>query len=83
MKSEIEKIKDRNKKVEADKAWETSKTRKSVIAVLTYIVIVAFLCSIGAPSPWLNALVPTIGFILSTLGLGLFKGIWLKKFYAK
>ena len=32
---EIQKIHERNKKVELDKAWETSKTRKVSIAVLT------------------------------------------------
>jgi len=38
LKIEIEKIKGRNRRVEADKAWETSLTRKILIAVLTYFV---------------------------------------------
>jgi len=78
MKKEINEIKERNKKVEADKAWELSKTRKSIIAVLTYLVIVAFLFSIDVPSPWANALVPTLGFLVSTLTLGFIKKFWLK-----
>jgi len=41
-KKEIKNIIKRNKKVEADKAWETSFSRKILIAVLTYIVIVLF-----------------------------------------
>ena len=40
IKSDIEQIKQRNARVEADKAWETSLFRKILIAVLTYIVIV-------------------------------------------
>lgn len=78
MKSEIESIKERNQRVEADKAWEISITRRAIIAVMTYIVIVIFLIVIHAPSPWLSALIPTIGFILSTLTLPFFKKIWLK-----
>ena len=81
MKEEIQALKERNKKVEADKAWETSFTRRTVIAVMTYIVVVIFLILIKIPSPFLNALVPTIGFILSTLTLTFIKNKWLSKIY--
>ena len=83
MKEEIQALKERNKKVEADKAWETSFTRRTVIAVMTYIVVVIFLILIKIPSPFLNALVPTIGFILSTLTLTFIKNKWLSKIYGK
>ncbi len=83
MKEEIEQIKERNRRVEADKAWETSWTRRVLIALMTYIIIVVFLWLIQAPNPWLNAIVPTVGFILSTLTLSFFKEAWLKKFYQK
>ena len=83
MKEEIQALKERNKKVEADKAWETSFTRRTVIAVMTYIVMVIFLILIKIPSPFLNALVPTIGFILSTLTLTFIKNKWLSKIYGK
>ena len=36
LENEIVKIKERNKKVELDKAWETSWTRKMCIGILTY-----------------------------------------------
>ncbi|MFH1641886.1 MAG: hypothetical protein ABIC04_03220 [Nanoarchaeota archaeon] len=74
----IQNIIERNKRVEKDKAWETSFTRRFIIAVLTYMLIVVFLIIINVPNPWLNALVPTIAFIISTLSLSLFKKIWLK-----
>jgi len=77
----IKEILNRNKKVELDKAWETSKTRRIIIAFLTYFVVVIFLFFIQVPNPWLNALVPTIGFILSTLTLSFFKRIWISYFY--
>ncbi|MFH1072137.1 MAG: hypothetical protein V1743_01780 [Nanoarchaeota archaeon] len=81
--NDLEQIKQRNLRVEADKAWEMSRTRKIVIAAMTYIVVLFFLWYIGTPRPWLAALVPTIGFYLSTLTLPLFKKWWLKKFYKK
>ena len=81
MKEDIESIKERNKRVEADKAWEVSVTRRIIIALMTYIIIVIFLWSISAPRPWLNAIVPTVGFILSTLTLPFFKRFWINNIY--
>lgn len=80
---EVEEIKARNKRVEADKAWETSFTRKCVILGLTYAVIVIFLFVAELPEPFLNAIVPSIGFFLSTLTVPLFKKWWLKRVYKK
>ena len=42
LEKEIEKIKERNKKVELDKAWETSWIRRIGIMILTYIVAVSY-----------------------------------------
>lgn len=83
MKEDIEQIKERNKRVEADKAWETSKTRRILIALMTYVVVVIFLWTIDAPNPRLNAIVPTGGFILSTLTLSFFKKFWLRHGYRR
>ena len=83
MKKEIESIKERNKRVETDKAWETSKTRRAIIALTTYFVIVIFLYIIGVPEPWFVASVPTIGYVLSTLTLPFFKKFWIKNMYKK
>ncbi len=79
MKKQVKQIEERNKKVEADKAWETSMTRKLILAAMTYIVVVFFLWSIAIEKPWLHALVPTMGFVISTLSLPFFKKIWLKQ----
>ena len=78
-KKEIEKIKNRNTRVEIDKAWEVSYTRKIIIAILTYFVIVLFFISANVTNSFLNAIVPTLGFILSTLSLPYFKKIWINK----
>ncbi len=79
--NEIKKINSRNKKVEIDKAWETSIFRKATIAVLTYFVVVLFFYFAWFDKPFINALVPTMWFLLSTLSMSFFKEIWLKYFY--
>lgn len=79
--TEIEKIKERNNRVEADKAWETSPTRKITLIILTYIVIAITFTALDLPDPLLNALIPSIAFFLSTLTLPLFKKIWINNFY--
>ncbi len=80
--SDIEKrlnaIEQRNKKVELDKAWETSFTRKIIITILTYIIIVLFFFIVQLPKPFINSLVPTACFVFSTLSLPFFKRLWIK-----
>lgn len=79
LKNEIIEIKKRNARVEADKAWETSLFRKILVAILTYAVIVLFFAVAGLPKPFVNAIVPTLGFLLSTLSVSYFKTVWLKQ----
>ena len=80
LKEEIEEIKKRNKRVELDKKWETSTTRKICIAVLTYIVVVCYtLLTSKISNVFLSSLVPVIGFTLSTLSLKFVRKIWEKK----
>ena len=76
---EIEKIKERNKRVEKDKAWETSLPRKISIAILTYIVVIIYSYLIkNVSNIFLSSLVPVIGFLLSTLSLKAIRNIWEK-----
>ncbi len=42
LQQDIEKIKARNQRVEADKAWEISWERKMLVTILTYFVVVIF-----------------------------------------
>ena len=76
---ELMKIKERNKRVELDKAWETSWTRKICIIILTYIVVVIYSYLIKNHNEiFLSSLVPAIGFTLSTLSLKYVRKIWEK-----
>lgn len=70
-------IEARNKKVENDKAWETSWVRRLSIVALTYLVVAFYLRFVVHISPWINALVPVIGYLLSTLTISILKQHWL------
>ncbi len=83
LEKEIGEIKKRNSHVEADKAWETSMTRRLLLVVFTYLAIGFYLRAIGVNQPWLNAIVPAVAFMLSTLTLPLFKKMWLKRLHNK
>ena len=72
----IASIESRNKKVEADKAWEISWARRLSIGALTYLVVAIFLIAINKPQPFINAFVPPIGFLLSTLVMGGIRDLW-------
>lgn len=79
LKNKIAKIEQRNKIVETDKAWEGSFTRKALIVLFTYISIGSYMWAIGVDQPLLNAVIPSLGFTLSTLSLPYFKKIWVKR----
>lgn len=71
-------IEERNKRVELDKKWETSFTRRISICVLTYIVVLLFSYFVNTGNNiFLSSLVPVIGFTLSTLSVNLIRKIWL------
>ena len=71
-------IEERNKRVELDKKWETSFTRRITICILTYIIVLLFSYFINTSNNiFLSSLVPVIGFTLSTLSVNLIRKIWL------
>lgn len=79
LESRIEKIEERNKRVENDKAWETSTLRKSLIIIMTYIFALLYLKIADTTNPYFGAIVPCAGFFLSTQSIDFIKKIWLKK----
>lgn len=79
LEKEIIKIKERNTKVELDKKWETSWTRRICICILTYIVVIIYSFIVrNYDNIFLSSLVPVIGFTLSTLSLKLIRNVWEK-----
>jgi hypothetical protein len=75
----LEAIEARNRKVGFDKAWERSATRRLTIAVATYLVVSAYGYATGSDQPYLDALVPVVGFLLSTLTVPLVKKTWVRR----
>jgi hypothetical protein len=76
---EIAAIKERNKKVEIDKAWEISVTRRFSISIFTYIIATAWLLIIKDDKPFLKALLPVVGYVLSTFSLPFVKEWWSRQ----
>jgi hypothetical protein len=61
LEQEINIIKQRNKRVELDKKWETSGTRKVCICILTYVVVVIYSYIVkNYENIFLSSLVPVI-----------------------
>lgn len=83
LEARITRIEQRNRKVESDKSWETSFTRRGLLILFTYLSIGTYMNFIQIPNPWLNAIVPAVAFFLSTLTLPFFKNLWQKYFYNK
>ena len=75
----VAKLESRNRRVEGDKAWETSWTRRLAIMVLTYITTVFYLQFVLHVNPWINGLASVIGYFVSTLTVGLLKQRWLDR----
>lgn len=78
LEKEIELIKQRNRRVETEKTWETSWTRRIVVVILTYLVISLFFLFAGVSQPFTNAIVPALAFVLSNASVPIFKNFWLK-----
>lgn len=74
----IQKIEERNRRVETDKVWETSWTRRILLTLFTYLAIGVYMWAIDMPRPWINAIVPALAFMISTLTMPFFKKVWLK-----
>lgn len=79
LKKEIDKITERNRRVEKDKAWETSWSRRLAIAITTYVLISIFLIIIKVERPLISAVIPSAAYLLSTASLNIIKNWWIKR----
>ena len=75
----IQKIEERNVRVEAEKAWETSTFRTCSIMLVTYVIACGVLFVIGNENPFRNAFITVIGYFLSTQSLPLIKRFWINR----
>lgn len=73
---EIQDINERNRRVEEDKRWEISWTRRLFLMVMTYISALLFLQATGFEKPFLAAWIPALGYIISTFSLPFLRTWW-------
>lgn len=79
LREEVEKIKERNRRVESDKGWETSKTRTAFIAISTFLLAYGFMLLINEKQPLAKAFAGTVAYIMSTASYGVLKSWWLER----
>ena len=79
LESELATIKLRNQQVEIDKSWETSLLRRALVALITYFAAGILLALIENQNYIRNALVPVLGYLLSTWSIPSAKKIWKQK----
>ena len=79
----VESIVERNKRVEIDKSWETSKLRRGILASVTYLIVLYFLILINAPNPFLNAFIPAGAYLIQQYSIPFIKKFWVKNIYKK
>lgn len=72
----IKALEERNRRVERDKAWETSLTRRLAITLLTYSTVCFYLLLIDSERPFITAVVPALGYYLSTLVIKSIRSLW-------
>ncbi|MES2014825.1 MAG: hypothetical protein V4437_03395 [Patescibacteria group bacterium] len=77
--SKIELIRERNVRVEAEKAWETSWFRVILLSVVTYFTASIILLALGVTNFFFAALVPAAGYFLSVQSLPTIKKWWIRK----
>ena len=70
-------IEARNLRVTYDKAWEVSWTRRGLIAGVTYVCAFILLTILGHDGAYKHALVPVMGYLVSTFSLPPIKKIWI------
>lgn len=81
LQEQILEINARNIRVESDKAWETSWFRVFLIASITYVFACAFLFILDVERFMFNALIPVVGYFLSTQSLPVIRRWWIKNRY--
>jgi hypothetical protein len=72
----LDALEERNRNVEANKAWETSWVRRLTIAFITYACAAFYMRLMGLEPAFVGACVPVGGYLLSTFSLPWLKVWW-------
>ncbi len=74
----LRKVEERNRRVEAEKSWEVSWTRRLSLAALTYVAIAILMWALEIPDPLVNAIIPAVALLLSGPTMNIVKELWIK-----
>ena len=83
LEGELSAIRSRNDRVTAEKAWETSVVRRATICIITFALAALLLFLLGNDNFLRNALVPTLGYLLSTLTIPAVKRRWMGRYFRR
>src|SRR5689334_7596308 len=75
---ELAELRERNIRVEREKAWETSWARRLLVAAMTWLGAWLWLRELGAEHAALQALVPSGAYAVSTLTLPVLRRWWMR-----
>jgi hypothetical protein len=70
-------IAERNRKVELEKAWETSAARVICVGAITFALMTFIFYVIEIPHYLISGAISAVGYYLSTLTLPIFKRVWI------
>ena len=76
---ELVQIRERNSRVEGDKGWEVSFFRVAFITAVTYLTTAVVFYIIGVKAFLSSALIPTVGYLLSTQSIPFLKKRWVRR----
>jgi hypothetical protein len=78
IRKEVGELRARNVRVEREKAWETSWTRRLVITGMTWLGAWVWLLGLGVDHAALQALVPSGAYAVSTLSIPVLRRWWIR-----
>lgn len=74
----LKRILTRNQKVDEEKRWKESLTHRLSVTVLIYIISVCCFYFASVHEIFIVALIPSLGYFISTIKLKLIRHIWEK-----
>lgn len=79
LEKDVSEIQSRNRRVEQDKGWEVSLYRRLLISCMTYVFTVIVFMVAGLDKPLLNASITVVGYLISTLTVGVARDQWIER----
>lgn len=76
----VERIRLSGKYSNLQKNWENSRIRVITVAVSMYVLTLTFMLILQVQNPIVSALLPTVGYMLSTNSIPLVRRIWVRNY---